>query len=86
MVCERFFGPSVAGFTIATLPQNNSIVAFFSNIHFYQHSLKGVLINPECIDICHCEERSDVAISLVILEVTAEIPTVVLALGGTPSE
>jgi len=45
-----------------------------------------MLINPECIDIRHCEERSDVAISATILEATAEIPTVVLAFGGIPSE
>jgi hypothetical protein len=48
--------------------------------------LKGVLINPECIDIRRCEERSDVAISTTILEATAGIPTVVLAFGGTPWE
>jgi hypothetical protein len=45
-----------------------------------------LLINSKCIDISHCEERSDVAISATILEATAEIPTVVLAFGGTPSE
>jgi hypothetical protein len=34
----------------------------------------------------HREERSDVAISTTVLEANAEIPTVVLASGGTPSE
>jgi hypothetical protein len=34
----------------------------------------------------HHEERSDVMISAVISETKAEIPTVVLASGGTPSE
>ncbi|NIP41862.1 MAG: hypothetical protein GWO28_03940 [candidate division Zixibacteria bacterium] len=45
-----------------------------------------MLKNPECIDICHREERSDVAISAIILETTAEILTVALTSGGTPSE
>jgi hypothetical protein len=45
-----------------------------------------MLINHESSDIRHCEEQSDVAISAIIFEATAEIPTVVLAFGGTPSE
>ncbi len=34
-------------------------------------NLEEVLINPECIDICHREEQSDVAISAFLLEATA---------------